>query len=241
MQMLPKVIHYCWFGGKPLPKSACRCIESWKRYLPDHEIVEWNESNFDVNIVPYVAEAYACGKYAFVSDYARFWLLYRYGGLYFDVDVELIGRIDDILKRGSFMAYEHGMSIAPGLGLGLEPGTPFVKRLLEEYEHSHFLVDGRMMMSRTVVNAVTELLLPEGVRKVADGIDRIGDIYVYHPEYFSPLDHRSGVLMITGNTRSIHHYDASWKSPSQKIKDRFIRMIGPEYTRVLVNIKNLFK
>lgn len=239
--MLPKVIHYCWFGGKPLPKPAVRCIRSWEKYLPEYEIIEWNEKNFDVNSVPYVAEAYRCGKYAFVSDYVRFWVLYKYGGLYFDVDVEMIAKIDDIIGRGNFMGYEHGMSIAPGLGLGLEPGMPFVRQLLDEYERNHFLVDGRMMMSRTVVNVVTELLMPKGVRSVDDGIDRIGDIYIYYPEYFSPLDHRSDVLMITENTRSIHHYDASWKSPSQKIKDRFIRIIGPKYTRMLVDIKNLLK
>ena len=239
--MLPKVIHYCWFGGKPLPKPAVRCIRSWEKYLPEYEIIEWNEKNFDVNSVPYVAEAYRCGKYAFVSDYVRFWVLYRYGGLYFDVDVEMIAKIDDIVERGNFMGYEHGMSIAPGLGLGLEPGMPIVRTLLDEYERSHFLIDGRMMMSRTVVNVVTDLLLPQGVRRVDDGIDRIGDIYIYYPEYFSPLDHRSDVLMITENTRSIHHYDASWKSPSQKIKDRFIRIIGPKYTRMLVDIKSLLK
>ena len=224
-----------------MPKPAVRCIRSWEKYLPDYEIIEWNEKNFDVNSVPYVAEAYRCGKYAFVSDYVRFWVLYRYGGLYFDVDVEMIAKIDDIVERGNFMGYEHGMSIAPGLGLGLEPGMPFVRTLLDEYERSHFLIDGRMMMSRTVVNVVTDLLLPQGVRRVDDGIDRIGDIYIYYPEYFSPLDHRSDVLMITENTRSIHHYDASWKSPSQKIKDRFIRIIGPKYTRMLVDIKSLLK
>ena len=224
-----------------MPKPAVRCIRSWEKYLPEYEIIEWNEKNFDVNSVPYVAEAYRCGKYAFVSDYVRFWALYRYGGLYFDVDVEMIAKIDDIVERGNFMGYEHGMSIAPGLGLGLEPGMPFVRQLLDEYERSHFLVDGRMMMSRTVVNVVTELLMPKGVRSVDDGIDRIGDIYIYYPEYFSPLDHRSDVLMITENTRSIHHYDASWKSPSQKIKDRFIRIIGPKYTRMLVDIKSLLK
>ena len=239
--MLPKVIHYCWFGGKPLPKSAIKCISSWKKYLPGHEIVEWNESNFDVNAAPYVAEAYRCGKYAFVSDYVRFWVLYRYGGLYFDVDVEMIGKIDDIIARGNFMAYEHGMSIAPGLGLGLEAGNAMVKKVLDEYEESHFIVDGRMQMSRTVVNVVSELLLPLGVERVKDGIDRIGDIYIYHPDYFSPLNHRTDVLMITENSRAIHHYDASWKTPSQKIKDRFIRIIGPKYTRMLVNIKSLLK
>ena len=239
--MIPKIIHYCWFGGKPLDRLGQTCLDSWKKFFPDYEIREWNESNFDVNAVPYVAEAYRCGKYAFVSDYVRFWVLYRYGGLYFDVDVEMIGKIDDIIARGNFMAYEHGMSIAPGLGLGLEAGNALVKKVLDEYEESHFIVDGRMQMSRTVVNVVSELLLPLGVERVKDGIDRIGDIYIYHPDYFSPLNHRTDVLMITENSRAIHHYDASWKTPSQKIKDRFIRIIGPKYTRMLVNIKSLLK
>ena len=104
--MIPKLIHYCWFGRNPLPKSAIKCIESWKKFLPDYEIKEWNENNFDVNIIPYTKEAYECKKYAFVSDYARFWILYKYGGLYFDTDVEVIKSMDDIIERGPFMGIE---------------------------------------------------------------------------------------------------------------------------------------
>jgi len=129
--MIPKVIHYCWFGGNPLPKSAQKCIASWKKYLPDYEIKEWNESNFDVNIIPYTAEAYKAKKYAFVSDYARFWILYKYGGLYFDTDVEVIKNMDDIIAKGPFMGCENEakpgatpaqLGVAPGLGLGVNPG-----------------------------------------------------------------------------------------------------------------------
>ena len=105
--MIPKVIHYCWFGGNPLPASAKKCIASWRKYLPDYEIKEWNESNFDVNIIPYTAEAYKAKKYAFVSDYARFWILYKYGGLYFDTDVEVIKNMDDIIAKGAFMGCEN--------------------------------------------------------------------------------------------------------------------------------------
>ena len=104
--MIPKVIHYCWFGRNPLPKDAIICINSWKKNLPDFEIKEWNEDNFDVNMIPYTAEAYAAKKYAFVSDFARFWILYKHGGLYFDTDVEVIKPLDDIIARGNFMAYE---------------------------------------------------------------------------------------------------------------------------------------
>ena len=98
--MIPKIIHYCWFGHNPLPNSAIKCINSWKKFFPDYEIREWNEDNFDVESIPYTAEAYRIKKYAFVSDYARFWVLYHHGGLYFDTDVEVIKPMDDIIERG---------------------------------------------------------------------------------------------------------------------------------------------
>ena len=122
MESIPKVIHYCWFGGKPLPRSAEKCIASWKKFLPEYEIVRWDESNFNVNAIPYTREAYAAGKYAFVSDYARFWILYHNGGVYFDTDVEVINNLDDILSRGNFMGVEQQndeiITVAPGLGIG---------------------------------------------------------------------------------------------------------------------------
>ena len=105
--MIPKVIHYCWFGRNPLPPLAVKCIESWKKFLPGYEIKEWNEDNFDVNIIPYIQEAYEARKYAFVSDYARFYILYHHGGIYFDTDVEVIKSIDDIIERGAFMGCEN--------------------------------------------------------------------------------------------------------------------------------------
>uniref|UniRef100_UPI004027572F glycosyltransferase n=1 Tax=Segatella hominis TaxID=2518605 RepID=UPI004027572F len=139
--MIPKIIHYCWFGLGPLPELAQKCIASWKKYLPDYEIKEWNEDNFDVNIIPYTAEAYQAKKYAFVSDYARFWILYKYGGIYFDTDVEVIRPIDDIVERGNFMGFETGpklqlkedaseASVNPGLGMGVAPGLGLIKKML---------------------------------------------------------------------------------------------------------------
>ena len=136
--MIPKIIHYCWFGRNPRPASAKKCIASWRKYLPDYEIKEWNEDNFDVNIIPYTQQAYEMKKYAFVSDYARFWILYHYGGLYFDTDVEVIKSFDDIVDKGAFMGLEIDgtkkdtkIAIAPGLGLGAETGMSIYYQILE--------------------------------------------------------------------------------------------------------------
>ena len=131
--MIPKIIHYCWFGRNPLPSLAIKCIASWKKYLPDYEIKEWNEDNFDVDVIPFTKEAYAAKKYAFVSDYARFKILYEEGGLYFDTVVEVIRPLDDIISKGAFMGCECDAndtsvaSVAPGLGLGVNPGLGLYK------------------------------------------------------------------------------------------------------------------
>ena len=165
--MIPKVIHYCWFGGNPLPKSAQKCIASWRKYLPDYEIKEWNESNFDVNIIPYTAEAYKAKKYAFVSDYARFWILYKYGGLYFDTDVEVIKNMDDIIAKGPFMGCENEakagatpaqLGVAPGLGLGVNPGLGLYGEILEDYKTSHFITANGELDLKTIVDRTTEAL-----------------------------------------------------------------------------------
>ena len=234
--MIPKIIHYCWFGGKPLPKSAEKCIASWRKFLPDYEIKEWNESTFDVNCTRYTAEAYAARKYAYVSDYARFWVLYRYGGLYFDVDVEIIKPLDDIIARGPFMgceeAYTEGatpsaLGVAPGLGLGVNPGLGLVKELLDNYEATSFEAenqDRNAGIYKTVVQYTTELLVERGLQNTNE-IQLVDGIYIYPKEYFNPLEHINQ-MHITENTRSIHWYDGTWQPKSVKLRRRFVRLLG---------------
>ena len=132
---IPKIIHYCWFGGKELPESAKKCIDSWKRFFPDYKIKEWNESNFDINYCDYTKEAYEAKKWAFVSDVARFKILYENGGFYFDTDVEVIKSFDDIISNGAFMGFENDKKclVNPGLGLGVEAGNQFYKEMLDLY------------------------------------------------------------------------------------------------------------
>ena len=221
--MIPKIIHYCWFGRNPLPENAVKCIESWRRFMPDYEIKEWNEDNFDVNAIPYTAEAYQIKKYAFVSDYARFWILYQHGGLYFDTDVELIKPIDDIVARGAFMGIEQMCEVVPqdligfplinpGLGIGVEPKHPFYRRVIDYYSGIHFLdKDGSFCPSDTIVVHTTRLFVKDGLEKSGE-MQQILGITLYPEDYFNPLDDLTGRVRKTANTRSIHWYARTWQN-----------------------------
>lgn len=234
--MIPRVIHYCWFGRGELPDLAKKCIASWKTFLPDYEIKEWNEDNFDVTIIPYTREAYRLKKYAFVSDYARMWILYHYGGLYFDTDVEIIKPMDDIIQRGSFMGMEAGseemagQTVNPGLGLGVVPGLGLIKETLNVYEHKHFIsIDGRI--TETIVNIVSRIVGSMPMKCLDGNVMDCGEVVVYPPEYFCPMNYYTGELKITANTRSIHHYKASWMSTPLTIIEKIRKRIKYIFVR----------
>ena len=218
--MIPKTIHYCWFGRNPLPKSAIKCINSWRKFFPDYEIKEWNEDNFDVNIIPYTAQAYQARKYAFVSDYARFWILYHYGGVYFDTDVEVIRSMDDIIERGPFMGIEvpagvnmrHPM-VAPGLGIAVEAGHQIYKLALDHYAKTEFRIVDGIIMHESIVPLTTRLLIEAGMQPI-DDMQQVSGIWIYPKDFFNPYDDLTGVLRKTSNTRSIHWYSATWQQRS---------------------------
>lgn len=227
--MIPQIIHYCWFGRNPLPKSAKKCIASWKKYLPDYEIKEWNENNFDVNIIPYTRDAYAAKKYAFVSDYARFWILYHYGGIYFDTDVEVIKPMDDLIVKGAFMGWEKPnslgvSSIAPGLGLAANKEEPFYKEILAGFERLSFYKEDGAWNSYTMIPMVTDMLLQKGL--VKDGtFQMIEDITLYPSDYFCPMDAITGQIDITENTYTIHWYSMSWMPKTRQFRVKLMRLV----------------
>lgn len=241
--MIPKIIHYCWFGRNPLPKSALKCIKSWKRYFPDYEIKEWNEDNFDVNTIAYTKEAYEAEKYAFVSDYVRIWVLYNYGGLYFDTDVEIIKPFDDILKNGAFMGFEINPNVNneygavnPGLGLGCEKGLNFFNIILSCYNRLKFInLDGSFNTSDAIVNITTKKLIDNGLDSI-NGIQSIAGITIYPQDYFNPLNDITGKLYITGNTHSIHWFSKTWCDVNPlrtKISRLLHRTLGISLTKKL--------
>lgn len=227
--MIPKIIHYCWFGRNPLPSSAKRCINSWKKYLPDYEIKEWNEDNFDVNSIPYTRDAYAAKKYAFVSDYARFWVLYHYGGVYFDTDVEVIRPMDDFIAKGPFMGWEKPgstgvYSIAPGLGLAANKEQPLYQEILHGFEHLNFYDENGERNNYSMIPLVTDLLTQKGLKK--DGsIQVIDNVILYPSEYLCPMEYFTGKVTITDNTYAIHWYSMTWLPKTAIWKFKLMRLI----------------
>lgn len=240
INMIPKIIHYCWFGKKPLPKSAIKCINSWKKFFPDYEIKEWNEFNYDIRKIPYISRVYDAKKYAFVSDYARFDILYQYGGIYFDTDVEVIKSFDDILKNGAFMGCEmdgnvsleigrinvtdNGLCVNPGLGIAAAPGLRIYREILDFYESFSESDKDEVLLRGYAVPQTTKILLNHGMEN-RKGIQTVDKIMIYPQDYFNPLDSATGKLNKTRNTHSIHWYTASWLSPGRRIRAKLMRPI----------------
>lgn len=242
--MIPKVIHYCWFGDNPLPTDALHCIASWKKYLPDYEIKEWNEDNFDVYCCPYVSEAYEAKKYAFVSDYARFWVLYHEGGVYFDTDVEVIRNMNHIIAAGSFMGFEKSLpgsciGVAPGLGMAVEPQLPVLKELLDIYENKPHFTFGE----GTIVYYTTEVLRRYGLAN-ENRLQYVAGLTIYPTDYLCPMDSTTGLTDITENTVSIHHYSCSWMNQKtlsfrlHLLKNRLIKIFGAGF---IIWVAKIFK
>lgn len=238
---IPKVIHYCWFGRNPLPELAQKCIDSWKKYLPECEIKEWNEDNFDISINKYTEQAYESKKYAFVSDFARLWILQREGGLYFDVDVELIKPMDDILRAGAFMGCEgkDGSRVNPGLGAAATPRMRVYGDLIKSYENDSFIEANGKFNTVTIVDRATDILKKHGLQDVNE-IQQIAGLTIYPSDFFAPKSFDTGKLNITENTRSIHWYDASWLPWHKKMYQPLKHML-PDWFRSIIQKKTASK
>ena len=221
-----RTLHYFWFGGREKGPVIEKCIASWKKFLPDWNIKEWNETDFDVNSCRYSKEAYEAKKYAFVSDYARFKILYEQGGLYLDTDVEIIKPLDDILKYDAFVGYETKSILNPGLGLWFsKPGNPVLKETLDVYEKLSFIMPDGSFNQKTICMYFSEILEPYGLGEDNGEIKTVNGITVLPKDFLNPFNDLTGVLKKTDRTVAIHWYAKSWMSAPKKLRNKLTRLL----------------
>ena len=225
--MIPKVIHYCWFGENPLPSNTKKYIETWKKYCPDYEIKQWNESNFDVNSHPFMRAAYEVKAWAFVSDYARLKIIYDNGGIYLDTDVELLKNLDFLLQNDFYIGVQQlGKLCNTGLGFGAVAKNNITKKMLDKYDRVTFCDEKRKELACPGFN--TDVLKEIGYR-YSDNIVCVEDkSFVFPPKYFDPVSPGDSINLICEDTISIHHYSASWGSKSEKYKRKIFTFIGQQ-------------
>lgn len=224
-ESIPKIIHYCWLGGKPLSPLGEKCLASWKKYLPDYQIIRWDESNLDVNGIPFTAQAYQVKKYAFVSDYLRCKVLYEHGGIYMDTDVEVLRNLDTFLDKEAFSCFEDYNFVNPGSILGSVKGNIHLIDLMQLYENLQFINTDATLNLKTAPQYLTELLIQRGL-EIKDEYQEINGFTIYPREYFCPKSWVTKELNITSNTYTIHHFEGSWVSKYEKFKNSIKDFLG---------------
>lgn len=218
--MIPKVIHYCWFGGKEKPKSVQKCIASWKKNMPDYKIIEWNEDNFDMDIHPYTRFCFDNKKWAFLSDYARLWVVNNNGGLYFDTDVEALKSFDELLENDAFFGFENKDYIASGLGFGAVAHNITVEAMLKEYDNFCSGKEEPNLIGCPTLN--TKALIPLGL-KLNGEKQIVGNALILPADFLNPFEDSTGRVRKTENTYSIHWYSKSALKKKDILRSKITR------------------
>ena len=219
--MIPKIIHYCWFGNNKLTSQAKKCLKSWKKFCPDYTIIEWNESNFDINCNAYVKKAYEEKKYAFVSDVARLHAITTIGGIYFDTDYELKKPLSSFLDKSAFLGWESKTILGTAI-LACEKGHPFFTKFLSEYDTAIFEKVGNIYLTNTV--RLTMFALPLGLKQ-DNSPQLISSVEIFPTEYFYPKDAESGIIKKSPNTYGIHHFSVSYISFGSRLRIKIYRLL----------------
>ena len=233
---MKKYIHYCWFGGKPLPKLAKKCIKSWKKYLPDYEIIEWNESNVDLEECPFIKEAYENKKWAFVADYARTRAIYEMGGIYFDTDMLVTKNIGFLLDKETFLGLEDSMMVNSAVWGTSKPKTEFARRMLEFYRSQEHL-DLNNIYKVSIPRIMTRILDEYGLDPTSEEIQVLnGNIYIYPRTYFYPISYDFKNNCFSDKTCMIHYFDATWVPKKEQLEMKLVRKIGRKQTAFILRV-----
>lgn len=216
--LIPKIIHYMWLGGKPIPNNLKKCIDSWREVCPDYEIIEWNESNYDINKHTYMKQAYENKAYGFVPDYARLDILYNYGGFYLDTDVRLIKSLDLLRNQEAFVGVEKWQVLNFGGCSGAVKGHPMIKKFLDARQNIFYIDENGNQNKNTCGFYDTKVAINAGY-KLNGNTQCINGMNIYGYDYFHPYDYMSGTLNETINTRSIHYFNGGWLDDDMKIQN----------------------
>lgn len=230
--MIPKVIHYCWFGGNQLPAEYKNNIESWKKFCPDYEIKRWDETNYDVSKCQYMHDAYIAKKWGFVPDFARLDIIAENGGFYFDTDVELVKSLDELRNNAAFFGMETGGLVACGLGFGAEKDNELIKQMRDNYFAIPFVDDMEYLQSHTDPNIQTDFLEKHGFVK-RNVLQQVGTATIYPVDYFCPMDMKTGLLSTTENTFSIHKYAGTWAGNTETYGKELRWMLCKKYGKIV--------
>lgn len=247
--MIPKIIHYCWFGDANKEKYLSKYTKKWENKLDGYQIIEWNEQNFDLNNSPcFVQEAYRMKKYAFVSDYVRLYALNQIGGIYLDTDIEIIKNFDDILENDFFIGFENEIYLATCV-IGAEKGNPLIQYFMSFYDNRHFINEDGSLNTHTNTKIITKMLQDRGVTLDIQNSSistEDGKIVIFSREYFSPYDYINGKSYQNEKTYTVHHFEQSWLPSSlvlrRKAKIQVIKFLGEDIEyRIERIIKKLWR
>ena len=252
--MIPKTIHYCWFGGNKLPPLAKKCIKSWKKYCKGYQIIRWDEINFDILSAPlYVRQAYEAKKWAFVTDYVRLWAMTKYGGIYMDTDVEVVKPLDQFLKHHAFSGFEDEINIPTGI-MACEKNFELFQELLHFYDDAVFIKEDGSIDTTNNVEIITNMCLDKGLIR-NNTFQEVEGFALYPNDFFCPKSYIDGIIRKTENTHAIHHFNSSWLSKDSqeekkerwrqkqkrarqkerraKAKDTFVKVLGEKTYNIL--------
>ena len=236
--MIPRIIHYCWFGRGPMPELALKCIDSWHKFMPEYQYKLWNEDNFDIESVPYVKEAYKSRKFAFVTDYVRLYALFTEGGIYMDTDVEVLKPYDDLLSLPGFTGYEGSKFMPPVTGtMASEPGNAWVKEQLEAYGSLHFIKPDGTLDTTTNTVRISEIMKKGGF--IQNGKKQVyKDMHIFPVDYFCPRQ-TTGEYLLTENTYCDHHFMGSWAGGKRKRSHFLLNLLGQKNVTRLIKLKRI--
>lgn len=229
--MIPKVIHYCWFGNNKKTQEILDCIETWKKFCPEYQLIEWNESNFDVHSNKYVEQAYAAKKWAFVADYVRLYAIYNYGGIYMDTDVEVVQSLDRFLKHKGFTGFEIAEHPLTGT-MGCEKGNELIKKVLNKYQNRSFVNNDGSFDLTTNIIPFKNICLGYGFEM--NNEYQVKDGFVLYPnDYFCAYNFDNKTFVKTKNTYTIHHFVGSWIPKRQKIRRKIRKLLGNRISGII--------